>query len=47
VRYRFRDALGNSLAGALASTCKPRDSTHLDLFPVALTRTGLERSDLS
>src|ERR1035437_1736300 len=33
VRNRFRDALGNALAGALMFTCKPRDSTHLGQTP--------------
>src|ERR1017187_2021404 len=33
MRNRFRDALGNSLAGAPISTRKPRDSTHLALYP--------------
>src|ERR1035437_10672703 len=33
MRYRLRDALGNALAGALSSMCKPRDSTHLGKYP--------------
>src|ERR1035437_485883 len=46
MRNRFRDALRNSLAGALTSTCKPRDSTHLRQNPRSRTRTGSKSSDL-
>src|ERR1035437_2991085 len=42
MRYRFRDALGNSLAGALASTCKPRDSTHLLQNPRSPSKNRLK-----
>src|SRR5664279_3106172 len=40
MRYRFRDALGNTLACPPAPMRKPCDSTHLGLIPVRLARTG-------